>query len=272
MNEIWLDQIGPFKVEHHEIKRQGGKPYYPQPQTGIGVLHTTEGRSVDGAVSVLASKFSPSHFVTGENRIVQLRPLTAQASSLRNGMNSGAQVQIEMSAITQMDKHGVPISWVPEGPTLQPTVHLMAHFAETIPLVVPVKIWDDNGTDIVGSWAVNNSRRKQAAGNGWWPKFMGWWEHLEVPNQGPTWHWDCGMMRRTEMLGMAQALVSGQPSTVEPPTGESLPVTYTVKAGDGFYVIAQRLGVTPEALAIANGLTLGSVIHPGQMLKVPVKT
>jgi hypothetical protein len=140
-------------------------------------------------------------------------------------MNAGAQVQIEMSVITEMDKRGVPISWIPDPATLNPTLALMAHFADSIPLVVPVDHWDDNGTDIVGSWAVNNTRRKEAVAKGYWPNRKGWWEHLEVPNQGGTWHWDCGMMRRTVMLKMAAEL-SPEPSAPTPPQP---PVEHTAK-------------------------------------------
>ncbi|RLK62424.1 LysM peptidoglycan-binding domain-containing protein, partial [Atopobacter sp. AH10] len=45
--------------------------------------------------------------------------------------------------------------------------------------------------------------------------------------------------------------------------------TIQVKAGDGFYVLARRAGVSMDALLKANGLTIGSMIHPGQQLKLP---
>ena len=46
-------------------------------------------------------------------------------------------------------------------------------------------------------------------------------------------------------------------------------VFHRVRSGEGFSVIAQRYGITAIALARANGLTLGSVISPGQKLRVP---
>jgi LysM repeat protein len=46
-------------------------------------------------------------------------------------------------------------------------------------------------------------------------------------------------------------------------------VVHTVQPGEGFAVIARRYGVNAAALATANGLTLGSVIVPGQKLRVP---
>lgn len=45
--------------------------------------------------------------------------------------------------------------------------------------------------------------------------------------------------------------------------------SYTVRSGDSLYGIARRLGVPVRSLLAANGLTLTSVIHPGQRLEVP---
>jgi LysM repeat protein len=54
------------------------------------------------------------------------------------------------------------------------------------------------------------------------------------------------------------------------PTRRSTPVVvHTVQPGEGFVVIARRYGVNAVGLARANGLTLASVITPGQRLRVP---
>lgn len=45
--------------------------------------------------------------------------------------------------------------------------------------------------------------------------------------------------------------------------------TYTVKPGDSFEKIANKVGSTPEKLAKSNGLKPNSIIQPGQKLKVP---
>jgi LysM repeat protein len=45
--------------------------------------------------------------------------------------------------------------------------------------------------------------------------------------------------------------------------------TYTVKPGDSLARIARRHNCTAQELAVANGLKLSSVIHPGQTLKLP---
>lgn len=46
--------------------------------------------------------------------------------------------------------------------------------------------------------------------------------------------------------------------------------SYTVRAGEGFYAIAGRLGVSPLLLAKENRLKLSAVIVPGQKLVLPV--
>ena len=48
--------------------------------------------------------------------------------------------------------------------------------------------------------------------------------------------------------------------------------TYVVQSGDYLFGIARRQGVTIGDLLAANGLTLTSVIHPGQRLAIPAAT
>ncbi|MDO7785784.1 cell wall hydrolase [Desulforamulus aquiferis] len=45
--------------------------------------------------------------------------------------------------------------------------------------------------------------------------------------------------------------------------------TYTVKAGDSLFTIAQNQGIRLEALIVANSIS-GTLIYPGQQLNVPV--
>lgn len=44
--------------------------------------------------------------------------------------------------------------------------------------------------------------------------------------------------------------------------------TYTVKCGDSFWSIANKMGMNMYTLAANNGLSINSVIHPGQVLKI----
>ena len=48
----------------------------------------------------------------------------------------------------------------------------------------------------------------------------------------------------------------------------SPPATYTVRKGDTVWAIAQRYGLRMADVLAWNGLTSGSVIHPGQVLKL----
>ena len=56
------------------------------------------------------------------------------------------------------------------------------------------------------------------------------------------------------------------PDPTPPPSGQ----TYTVVAGDSWYGISKKLGCSVDALLAANPpATTSTVIHPGQVLKVP---
>jgi DNA-directed RNA polymerase specialized sigma24 family protein/LysM repeat protein len=55
-------------------------------------------------------------------------------------------------------------------------------------------------------------------------------------------------------------------TTAVPPQG-----TYTVVANDGWYAIAAKLNVPVDSLLQANGATLQTPLHVGQVLKVPPK-
>jgi LysM repeat protein len=54
-----------------------------------------------------------------------------------------------------------------------------------------------------------------------------------------------------------------------PPTKE--PSSYTVKSGDSLYTIAKSHHTSIQALREANGLKEGTLLHPGQTLKIPGK-
>src|SRR5690348_11347303 len=87
-------------VERSEIRRPGGKAYIRMAWTGKGVLHTTEGSSLQAALDTLNAKHAAPHFTIGENRIVQNRALGVQGAALVDPGNRLAFVQIEMLAFT----------------------------------------------------------------------------------------------------------------------------------------------------------------------------
>ena len=87
-------------------------------------------------------------------------------------------------------------------------------------------------------------------------------------------------LARANGLTLASVLVPGQrlrvpgrttPIARSPGPRSTLAPTlvHTVQPGEGFISIAQRYGVRATLLASANGLTLRSVISPGQRLRVP---
>jgi hypothetical protein len=201
----WVDKIGKFKVERREIPRLGGKPYFLNSSTIIGVLHTTEIQGVENSWELLNERHSAPHFVTGEGRILQCRTLNVQGATLAPGngntANVHAQIQIEMVANSKEEL------WLPESGTLEPTVAIMAFCRKHlgIPLRAPNN-WPDDCSDVPSPWAANNRRRKQAA-KGLWPIEKGWWMHMEVPHQGKNWHWDCGALQRSSMIVMASVLL-----------------------------------------------------------------
>ncbi|OKL54120.1 hypothetical protein BSZ39_05790 [Bowdeniella nasicola] len=55
-------------------------------------------------------------------------------------------------------------------------------------------------------------------------------------------------------------------------TAPAAEVTYRVVRGDSFWKIARKFSVDMNKLAAHNGLTLSSIIHPGQMLRIPSDT
>lgn len=66
------------------------------------------------------------------------------------------------------------------------------------------------------------------------------------------------------------SLITNRPAeVVECPAPVASQGSYTVTAGDNLVKIARKTKTSPEALARANGLKTGSLIHPGQKLKLP---
>ena len=67
----WLTRAGSFDVEH-----VGGIPHFNESVTlgapRAGVLHTTEGATIEGAMSVFRSHYAP-HFVVGRDAIAHDR-------------------------------------------------------------------------------------------------------------------------------------------------------------------------------------------------------
>jgi len=90
---------------------------------------------------------------------------------------------------------------------------------------------------------------------------------------------DASALAKANGLTLASVIVPGQRLRI-PGRNSGMPVRrvakppvvrvfHTVQPGEGFSAIARRYGINPINLARANGLTLASVITPGQKLRVP---
>lgn len=196
----WIDRIGEFDVERAEIPRPGNKPYFNNSHTRIGVLHTTESDTVKSAFNTLKAKHSAPHFIAGENRILQNRPITKQGAALLStnqyNPNTDAALQIEMVGSSKQTL------WMPPQSSLAPVIAIMRWAVGdplNVPLRRPVDEWLDDCTDVALPWAVSSNARRKAQNI--WPKVTGWYMHMEVPVNN---HWDCGALRLREMLEMAK--------------------------------------------------------------------
>lgn len=189
---LWLESVFGYQAERSPIPRPSNKPLIPINPTAIGVLHTTEGKTVDSALAQFRMRLDPPHFCVGENRIVQTRPLNFQAAALHDPANRDAYVQIEIVAFSQTTL------WLPGDPSLKPLVALIAQITleHDVPLTRPDDDWKDDCSDMPLPWAVNNKRRKQAI----YPNRVGWYSHLECVGQAPTWHWDVGALSYTSLF------------------------------------------------------------------------
>jgi hypothetical protein len=191
----WIDgrRLGGIRVERAEGRRPGGQAYLPLAGRRGLCMHTTEGDTVDGAVSVLRSNFSAPHFVTGQGRIVQMRPLDAQAATLRAHNDLYWQVEC-----VERSRQGL---WLFKESTLKPTVALMLFFRDD--LGVPMRTvdgWRDDLRDITTILATDNTRRRSRKAL----DHRGVLMHLDVPDQGPSWHWDCGAQRWARVFELVQ--------------------------------------------------------------------
>ncbi|HET9000238.1 MAG TPA: M23 family metallopeptidase [bacterium] len=80
---------------------------------------------------------------------------------------------------------------------------------------------------------------------------------------------------RAGNLTPAQTAIAAEDPTVAPDgvlhfaIAEAAPLSHTVEAGETLWRISQDAGIGVEALAAANHLTLGSLLHRGQVLIIP---
>ena len=82
---------------------------------------------------------------------------------------------------------------------------------------------------------------------------------------------DVGDLLAANGLTLTSVIHPGQRLAIPAPVANSSSGggTYTVRSGDSLFGVAHQQGVDVGDLLAANGLTLTSVIHPGQRLAIP---
>ena len=186
----WVQRIGDYDVERQEGPRPGGQAYLPLRSNPSFCVHTTEGSTVAGAVATLRQNFTAPHFVVGENRIVQMRPLSAQGATVHDW--NDRFIQVECVGRADLKLHRLtPTTW-------QPLVALTRFVNKElgIPLRRPDG-WSDQLA--AGTWANNNPRRQSGIAL----QFRGVFGHVDVPDQDPSWHWDPGSLDYTALFAEA---------------------------------------------------------------------
>ena len=68
-------------------------------------------------------------------------------------------------------------------------------------------------------------------------------------------------------LALGAAALTGVGTVSVAETAQAAETTYTVRSGDGWWIIAQRTGVSMSTLQSLNGMTAATVLHPGMVLK-----
>lgn len=68
-------------------------------------------------------------------------------------------------------------------------------------------------------------------------------------------------------LALGAAALTGVGTVSVAETAQAAETAYTVRSGDGWWIIAQRTGVSMSTLQSLNGMTAATVLHPGMVLK-----
>lgn len=229
----WLTKAGDFTVEHI-----GGIPHFPQSVLDgaprAGVLHTTEGDSIEGAMSVFKTHFAP-HFVVGKDakgvvHVQQLVPVGFIGAALVTH-NNLAIVQVEMVGFSK------ETIWFPDAKTATALAGLMAACRDEygIPLSHP---WPDG---VYGKATASDPHRN----GGQFGKDAGWFGHGDVP--APDSHWDPGALQWSRAFAMAAEITSSAPTPA--PVAPPMPCAPTAVMS-----AAATLKVAVEAFQKAAGL------------------
>lgn len=194
----WLDNACGFPVEH-----VGGIPHFPDSVSPTAprsaVLHTTEGPTLEGALSVFKTHYAP-HFLLGKDaagkvRILQLVPVGFIGAALVTH-NNLALVQVEMVGFSK------ETIWLPDDGTAQAISALMAACRNEyqIPLSHP---WPDG---VYGKATASDPHRNA----GQFGRIAGWFGHGDVPS--PDSHWDPGAIEWSKLFSIAGTIPTALPT------------------------------------------------------------
>lgn len=232
MKTGWLGSAYGIKVEHVPCPHPNLKVDVTKP--AAGVMHTTEGSSIDGALAVFKQHDTP-HFVVGPGRILQLVPLGYAAAALKHigspPTNEWARVQIELVGFSQEHQ------WQPGGATREALVKLLAACRDFagIPLLRPFP-------DAMPPkpWATSSFKRRLS---GRWGSTAGWFGHIEIPEND---HWDPGWLAWGSLLAAAgnlHASPTAPPSIKRVPSGAKAKLLWAANFDVAKRILGPRLAV-----------------------------
>jgi hypothetical protein len=161
----WLTHAGPYRVEHLPLRNPGA--LLPAAYTHRkGVQHTTEGPTIEGALSRFKAEEVESTFIVGRDahhnaRIIQMVPLGNAAAALQN---RGGGVETNRIVIAQIELAGFSKTtpWLPDDGVLARLAALYWQLEQSCG--IPLK-------------RVANPKRAAAKWNG----AAGWLGHADVP-------------------------------------------------------------------------------------------
>ena len=193
-----LDRVGRFNVE-----QIGGIPHFPAPfdraAPPAGGLHTTEGSTIEGALSVFKQHYAPQFLVghdhLGKMRVLQLVQVGTIGAALEHH-NDLARVQVEVAGFSRQ------VPWRFDDETCEAVAALMAACKSEygIPLSHP---WPDGDFGLAGP---NKHRSSGRFGH-----IPGWFGHGDIPDNS---HWDPGALQWGRLFALAEKM----PQSIALPT------------------------------------------------------
>lgn len=215
-----------------------------------GVLHTTEGSSVEGAISAYRATRSWPHFTVGtDGRVVQHIPVDKAARALQNlsgGVETNRQGPIQIEVVAFAKNPNWPAAQVE-------ALRALMRWVEATCGVVP------RGPQF-GSSEQYGQRNPFEFTYEQWVAFDGWCGHQHVPENA---HWDPGAINLQVLLPDATPASAPQPVPVPAPpvdwTKEAIVALPTLSQGaKGYQVkIMQALLTVHASGFVPNGFVDG---------------